>query len=74
MVACSGFISKNNSEGLDVVWPSLKNFIHRQNLTLSTLCLKLTPEVVPEFRFSNYFISGKKTDGKDFRIGLLLSG
>jgi hypothetical protein len=74
VVACSGFVSQNNSEGLDVVWLSLKDLIYRQDLTLSTLGLKLTSEVVPEFRFGNYFVSGKKTDGKDFGVGLLLSG
>jgi hypothetical protein len=59
VVACSGLVPKNDSEGFDVVGSSLKDLIYRQDLTLSTLGLELTSEVVPEFRFGNYFVSGE---------------
>ena len=30
--------------------------------------------MVPEFRFSDDFVSREEADGKDFRAGLLISG
>ena len=49
MVSSSGFISEDDSESFDKVRSFLKDLICGQNLTLSTLSLKLTSKVVPEF-------------------------
>ena len=43
-------------------------------MTLGTLGLELTSEMVPEFRFGDDFVSGEESDGIDFGVGILFSG
>jgi hypothetical protein len=74
VVSSSGLISQNNSEGFYMVGSSLENFVHWQNLTLCALGLQLVAQMIPEFRFSDNFVTSEKSNGKDFWVGFLLSG
>lgn len=74
VVSSSGLISQNNSESFYMVGSSLENFVHWQNLTLCALGLELVAQMVPEFRFSDNFVTSEKSNGKDFWVGFLFSG
>eukprot|EP00178_Gracilaria_changii_P021125 TRINITY_DN6286_c0_g1_i1.p1 TRINITY_DN6286_c0_g1~~TRINITY_DN6286_c0_g1_i1.p1 ORF type:complete len:134 (-),score=8.48 TRINITY_DN6286_c0_g1_i1:79-480(-) len=70
----SGLIPEDNAESFNVVWPSFKNLINRQYLSLGALCLELSSKMIPEFGFSDNIIGSKKTDGINLGVWVLLSG
>ena len=74
VVSGSWLISQDNAKSFDMIGSSFEDLINWQNLTLCRLGLELVAQMVPEFGFSNDFISCEETNGKDFWVGLLLSG
>ena len=77
VVSGSGLISENDAESFNVIWSSLKDFVHGENLSLGTLGLELTSQMVPEFGLSSNFISCEKSDsiyfGACISLGWLFS-
>ena len=55
----SWLISKDDSECLNMVGSSFKNFVHWKDLSLSGFCFKLSSEMIPEFRFSYNLVGSK---------------
>ena len=74
VVSSPGLVPEHDSESFDMSWLALKDLIDCKDLSLSTLGLELSAEVIPEFGFGNDFISSEQSDGVYFRTSLLLSG
>ena len=74
VVSSSGLIPQDNAEGLDVIGSSFEDFVDGQDLSLGSLGLELTTEMVPELGLGNDFVASEQSDSIYFGVGVLLSG
>ena len=74
VIGSSGLIPQDNAEGLDMVRSPLEDFIDSEDLSLSSLGLELTTEMVPKLSLGNDLVPGEETDGINFGVGVLLGG
>jgi hypothetical protein len=74
VVGSSGLVPQHNAEGLDMVGSSLEDLVDGQDLALSSFCLELATEMVPEFGLGDDLVRSEQPDGVYLGIGLLLSG
>ena len=74
VVGSSGLIPQDNAEGLDMVGSSLEDFVDSEDLSLSSLGLVLTTEMVPELGLGDDLVPGEETDSVDFGVGVLVGG
>ena len=73
MDSSSGLISEDDAESFDVVGSFFVDFVDGEDLTLSSLGLELPSKVIPEFRFSNDFVGGEKSQSIDLGVRFLFS-
>lgn len=74
VVSSSGLVSKDDSEGFDVIGSALEDLVNSKNLSLSALSLELSSQVVPKLGLSDNFISCEESNGIDFGVSVLFSG
>ena len=74
VVSSSGLVSKDDSEGFDVIGSALEDLVNSKNLSLSALGLELSSQVVPKLGLSDNFISCEESNGIDFGVSVLFSG
>ena len=72
--SCSWLILEHDTEGLDVVGSSFEDLVDWEDLSLCTLGLEESSQVVPEFAFGDDVVSCEQSEGIDFGIGVLFSG
>ena len=72
--AGSGLVSEHNSESLNMVGPAFEDLVDGEDLTLGTLSLQLSSEVVPELGFGNHIVASEESNSIDFGVGVSLSG
>ena len=73
VVSSSGLVSKDDSEGFDVIWSALEDLVNSKNLSLSALGFELSSQVVPKLGLSDNFISCEESNGIDFGVSVLFS-
>ena len=74
VVSSSGLIPQDDAEGLDVIGSPFEDFIDGQDLSLGSLGLVLTTEMVPELGLGNDFVASEQSDSIYFGVGVLLGG
>ena len=71
MDSSSGLILEDDAECFNMAWPSFKDFIYSQDLSLGAFGFEESSQVVPEFGLGDDVVSGEKSEGIDFGVGVL---
>ena len=74
VVGSPGLVPQDDAEGLDMVGPPLEDLVDGEDLSLGSLGLELTTEMVPELGLGDDLVPGEETDGVDFGVGVLVGG